>query len=86
MKLNTGNRVIISVDEASQQYNLSISYLSLLARQQKIEAFKMGQSWVLYEDSLAAFLSQPRKPGPKPKSSSSASKDTMAQKSGDDQR
>ena len=85
MPQTTGNRVIISIHEASQKYDLSIGYLSLLARQSKLEAFKMGLMWVLYEDSLIAFLNQPRKPGPKPKAVKSASKNTMAQKSGEEQ-
>ncbi len=57
-------RTILSVTEASNAYDLSPSYLGLLARQQKIEAFKKGLMWLIYEDSLQSFLKIPRKPGP----------------------
>jgi hypothetical protein len=82
MAQTIGNRVIITITEASQKYDLSIGYLSLLARQHKVEAFKMGLMWVLYEDSLTHFLDQPRKPGPKNKAAKLANKDTIAQKKG----
>ena len=80
-----GNRTILSITEACQQYDLSPSYLGLLARKHQIESFKMGLMWLIYEDSLQRFLDHPRKPGPKPKATKSASKDTMAQKSGEEQ-
>jgi hypothetical protein len=80
-----GNRTILTITEAGDKYHLSPSYLGLLARNHQIESFKMGLMWLIYEDSLCQFLAHPRKPGPKPKNSSSTSKNTMAQKSGEEQ-
>lgn len=80
-----GNRTILSITEACQRFNLSPSYLGLLARRHEIESFKMGLMWLIYEDSLAQFLAQPRKPGPKPKATKTSNKHTMAQNSGDEQ-
>jgi len=80
-----GNRTILSITEAGERYHLSPSYLGLLARNHQIESFKMGLMWLIYEDSLCQFLAQPRRPGPKPKALKSASKNTMPQKSGEEQ-
>ncbi len=63
-----GNRAVLSITEACERYNLSHSYLGLLARKKYTEAIKISLVWLIYEDSLQAFLSHPRKTGPKPKS------------------
>jgi len=80
-----GDRTILSITEAGERYDLSPSYLGLLARRQQIDAFKIGLMWLIYDDSLQAFLNHPRKPGPKPKAAKSASKLTIAQISGEEQ-
>ena len=59
------NRKLLSISEAAQTCDLSHTYLGLLARQGIIEGIKVGNMWLIYDDSLQTFLSKPRKPGPK---------------------
>ncbi len=60
-------RKLLSITEARPLSNLSPTHLGYLAREGIIEAVKVGKMWLLYEDSLTRYLSQPHKSGPKPK-------------------
>jgi excisionase family DNA binding protein len=44
---------------------LSREHIQRLLRQKQLEGMKLGHDWLLFEDSLEAFLAQPRKTGPK---------------------
>jgi excisionase family DNA binding protein len=59
------NRTYLTTPQAAERSGLSIVYLSQLARQGKLEAFRVGRDWCIYTDSLETFLARPRKPGPK---------------------
>lgn len=60
------NRSVLSSSEASTRYGISRSHILYLVRTGKIEGTKPGgHDWMIYEDSLQAFLSQPRSPGRK---------------------
>jgi excisionase family DNA binding protein len=39
-------------------------YIQRLLRQGRLEGVKLGHEWLVYEDSLQSFLTQPRKTGP----------------------
>jgi excisionase family DNA binding protein len=64
-------RPVLSSREASKIAGLRQSHIDYLIRQGKIEAIKVGATWLVYEDSLQKYLTSPRKPGPKPKDTSS---------------
>src|SRR5437870_535968 len=64
-----GDRVLLSTSEAMQASGLSREHIQRLARQGRIEGIKPGHDWLVFEDSLQAFLAQPRKTGPKSKDS-----------------
>jgi excisionase family DNA binding protein len=59
------NREYITTSEAAKRSNLSGIYLAQLARQGKLEGFRLGREWFIYSDSLEQFLATPRKPGPR---------------------
>ncbi len=63
----SGDRVLLSTTEAVQVSGLSRVHIQRLLREEKLEGMKLGHDWLVYQDSLQAFLAQPRKPGPKPK-------------------
>jgi hypothetical protein len=69
-----GDRVLLSTSEAVQASGLSREHIQRLARQKRIEGIKPAHDWFVFEDSLQAFLAQPRKTGPKPKASREQSK------------
>jgi len=52
---------------ASELADFHHDYITLLASQGKIKAFKFGREWMIYKPSLEAYLASNRKPGPKPK-------------------
>jgi hypothetical protein len=60
-----GNRVLLSTAEAHTVSGLGQEYIQRLLRLGRVEGVKLGHDWLVYEDSLAAFLAEPRKPGPK---------------------
>ena len=60
-----GNRVLLPTTEASRIAGFTTSYIQRLLREGRIEGVKLDAVWLVYEDSLAAFLAQPRKRGPK---------------------
>lgn len=65
LKEINSNREYLTTPQAAERSGLSIVYLSQLARQGKLEGFRVGRDWCIYSDSLATFLARPRKPGPK---------------------
>jgi excisionase family DNA binding protein len=65
LKQINSNREYLTTPQAAERSGLSIVYLSQLARQGKLEGFRVGRDWCIYTDSLETFLARPRKPGPK---------------------
>lgn len=61
----SGDRVLLSTSEAVELSGLSREHIQRLLRQKLLEGMKLGHDWLLFEDSLEAFLAQPRKTGPK---------------------
>lgn len=61
----SGDRVLLPTSEASKLAGFTTSYLQRLLREGRIEGVKLDAVWLVYEDSLTAFLAQPRKRGPK---------------------
>jgi len=61
----SGDRVLLSTSEAVELSGLSREHIQRLLREKLLEGMKLGHDWLLFEDSLEAFLSQPRKTGPK---------------------
>ncbi|SRR5579871_248602 len=61
----SSDRVVLSTTEAMKQSGLSREHIQRLLRQKRVEGIKLGHDWLVFEDSLTAFLSQPRKTGPK---------------------
>jgi len=61
-----GNRPVLSTSEASARSGLSREYISSLLQTGRIEGIKPGgHDWMIFEDSLMAFLAQPRSKGRK---------------------
>jgi excisionase family DNA binding protein len=63
-QINT-SRVLLSTSEASERSGFSSRYIQRLLTEERIEGVKVGSVWLAYEDSLKAFIAQPRKRGPK---------------------
>jgi len=61
---------LISVRDASELSGLSQSYIRRLVSQGVIWGKKLGRNWVTTEKAVGEYLTQDRKPGPKPKKSS----------------
>ena len=59
------DRALISTTEACRLAGFSRQHIHRLLRGGLIEGVKLGHDWLVYEDSLAAYLAQPRKRGPK---------------------
>jgi excisionase family DNA binding protein len=63
---NRSDRRLLSTAEASKISGLSKIYIQYLARTGRVEGAKPGgHDWLIYEDSLKAFLAQPRTKGRK---------------------
>jgi excisionase family DNA binding protein len=59
-------RSVLTTAEASQQSGLSRDYILRLLSNKRVEGVQLlGREWMVYEDSLRAFLAQPRHPGRK---------------------
>jgi hypothetical protein len=58
----------LSTIEAAQKYNVSPNYITQLARKGLIKARKLARDWAIDNESLQAYLNNPRKRGPKPQS------------------
>jgi excisionase family DNA binding protein len=86
MPLSADGRTLISTSEACRRSGLTPGYLSLVARRGQIEAIRVGNYWLLYEDSFERFLAQPRKPGPKRGSGRTSTLASMAEQSRDERQ
>jgi excisionase family DNA binding protein len=58
---------LISVTEASQISGLTTSFIRRLLREGRIEGVKIGRNWLTTEEAIQDYMSQERRPGPKPK-------------------
>jgi excisionase family DNA binding protein len=58
-------REYMTTPEAARLSGLSKNYLATLLRRGKLEGFRLARDWLIYTDSLEAFLATTRKPGPK---------------------
>jgi excisionase family DNA binding protein len=67
MPQRIGDRVLLSTAEAAKIFGLSRVHIQRLLRLEQLEGMKLGHDWLVFEDSLRAYMSQPRKTGPKPK-------------------
>lgn len=63
-QVNT-SRVLLSTAEAAELTGFSSRYIQRLLTKKLVEGVKVGSVWLAYEDSLRAFIEQPRKRGPK---------------------
>jgi excisionase family DNA binding protein len=72
-----GNRVLLSTAEACNVAGVTTAYIQRLLRNERIEGVKLGRDWLVYEDSLKAFLEQPRKRGRPHKEAESAEQDPI---------
>ena len=61
----SNDRVLLPSTEACKIAGFSRQHMQRLLRSGLVEGIKPGHDWLVYEDSLMAFLAQPRKPGPK---------------------
>ena len=57
----------ITVAEASRISRLSTGHLARLLRRGEIRGIKPARDWLIPRSALMAYLSQGRKPGPKPR-------------------
>jgi len=58
---------LISLSKAAEISGLTQPHLALLVRKGKLWGQKIGRNWVTTENAVQQYLSQNRKPGPKPK-------------------
>lgn len=65
MPQRVGDRVLLSTIEAAEIAKLSRGHIQRLLNSKQVEGMKPGHDWLVFEDSLRAYLAQPRKPGPK---------------------
>ena len=64
-RISKNDRVLVPSTEARKIAGFSRQHLQRLLRDKRIEGIKLAHDWLVYEDSLKAYLAQPRKPGPK---------------------
>ncbi len=71
-RIISNDRVLLPSTEARKIAGFSRQHIQRLLRDKRIEGIKLAHDWLVYEDSLKAYLAQPRKPGPKgPRNTSS---------------
>jgi excisionase family DNA binding protein len=58
-------RVLMPTIAACKIADFSRQHIHRLLRSGSIEGIKLGHDWLVYEDSLMAYLALPRKRGPK---------------------
>jgi excisionase family DNA binding protein len=61
---------LITLKEAAELSGLSYSHFRLLAREEKIWAKKLGNSWFTTAQAVREYLARDRRPGRKPKNNS----------------
>lgn len=64
-QLLSSDRVLLPTSEACKITGFSSAYIQRLLRDKRLEGVKLGPIWLVYQDSLTAFVAQPRKRGPK---------------------
>ena len=64
-RISSNARVLLPSTEARKIAGFSRQHLQRLLRDKRIEGIKLAHDWLVYEDSLTAYLAQSRKPGPK---------------------
>ena len=62
-RIKSNDRVLIPSTEARNIAGFSRQHLQRLLRDKRIEGIKLAHDWLVYEDSLNAFIAQPRKRG-----------------------
>jgi len=78
-----GNRTVLSSSEASAKSGFTRTHINYLINQGMLEAVKVANVWLVYEDSLSRYLASPRRPGPKPRATDAPSAEpSMADKRG----
>ncbi len=65
MPQQIGDRVLLSTSEAIKQSGLSRVHIQRLLRNSHLDGVKLGHDWLVFEDSLLAYIAQPHKTGPK---------------------
>lgn len=61
----SGDKILLSTSEACEITGFSVTYIARLLRDKRVDGVRVGSVWLIYEDSLRAFIAQPRKRGPK---------------------
>ena len=64
-RIVSNDRVLLPSTEARKLSGFSRQHLQRLLRDKRIEGIKLAHDWLVYEDTLKAYLAQSRKPGPK---------------------
>ena len=75
------NRRVLTSAEASAISGLTRTHINYLIHRNILDAVRVGNAWLVYEDSLRAYIAEPRKPGPKPRPTS-AGDSSMAEQKG----
>jgi hypothetical protein len=57
---------LITLQEAAEISELSVSHLRLLVRRSDIWGTKLGHNWVTTAQAVKEYLSRDQRPGPKP--------------------
>ena len=65
MPQRIGDRVLLSTSDAIKQSGLSRVHIQRLLRNHQLEGVKLGHDWLVFEDSLLAYIAQSYKTGPK---------------------
>lgn len=65
MPQQIGDRVLLSTSEAMKKAGLSRVHIQRLLRKNQLEGMKLGHDWLVFEDSLLTYITQPHKTGPK---------------------
>jgi excisionase family DNA binding protein len=61
----SSERVLMPTTEACKIAGFSRQHIHRLLRSGSIDGIKLGHDWLVYEDTLTAYLALPRKRGPK---------------------
>jgi hypothetical protein len=62
---NQDRRSALTTIEASSKYHRSPNYIWQLVTSGRVDGYKKGRDWFIYEDSLQTFLAQVSSPGRK---------------------
>lgn len=57
---------LLTTKEVAVRADLHFRHVGSLVRQGKLTGQKVGNGWLILASSVAAYMSNPRKPGPKP--------------------